>query len=339
MVLRRGAGSKKRVPLYIWGLSIVMAACLVSCATTTGTPVSVLRPAEIDLAKYERVAVGQFTGKNGNLIAQELTQALMESNRFEVLDRANMNAVLNEQKFGQTGLVHDDTAAGMGSITGTAVLIMGNVNDYHFNEPVEKNEWRDSQGYYHVSYTRSGQAHVEVFFKVLDAKTSKVIASKTLDKWKYAKRTGESPPPRFDTTSLYAGCREQIVTDFMKVIAPYTDTVFVPLFANDKIGSTEMGKNSAKLGKWGEAKGHFETALAMAESDPKLSKDLDLLAQLHCNVGLAHLFTNEFADAKKEFETAYTLSPKDTYLTQIQFCDQREAECRELQSQVGGSNF
>jgi hypothetical protein len=304
-----------------------------SCATP-GVPVSIVRPAEIDLARYERVAVGEFTGKNGNLIEQELIQALMSTSRFDVLDRAHLNVVLNEQKLGQSGLVDDRTAANLGNISGTSVIIVGNVNDYHFNENLEKNEWTDSKGGYHVSYTRKGRAHVEVFFKVLDAVTSRVIASKSLEAWDSGSLSDDSPPPHIDPTNLYTNCRRKVIENFMKVIAPYKETVRVPLYAADKVPQTNLGQGAATVGNWNKAREHFSAALEAAHNDPKLAKDKKLLAKLHCNIGICALFSNEFDAARNEFETAYALNPDDAYLEQLQFCDQRRSETQELEQQI-----
>lgn len=71
------------------------------CASTVR--VARTRPAEVNLAAYRKVAVGHIRGPKGGAIADRLTQALLESNRFEVLDREHLAPVLRERRLSASG--------------------------------------------------------------------------------------------------------------------------------------------------------------------------------------------------------------------------------------------
>jgi len=79
------------------------------------------------------IAVMPFTP---NTNAQEYQQTvtdkmitqLVNLNRFRVIERGAMEAVMKEQKFSLSGLVNEDSAIELGKIVGADVIVMGNLS-------------------------------------------------------------------------------------------------------------------------------------------------------------------------------------------------------------------
>ena len=200
-------------------LSIAMVAVLTGCAPMAemirnpGQPsvktVSTTQQS-IDQAQLEayngpkaRVAVSQFNDKTakgggggygfqwyspqiGNGMADMLSDALLQSNRFIVLDRQAIGDVIREQDFGGSGRVRKDTAAAIGEIEGADLLVKGSVTEF---EPGSAGAgggigmggfgWPGAV----IGGVLGGlrQSHVAMIIQVVDAKTSRLLFSTTVE--------------------------------------------------------------------------------------------------------------------------------------------------------------
>lgn len=61
-------------------------------------------------------------------ITDKMITQLVNLNRFRVIERGAMEAVMKEQKFSLSGLVNEDSAIELGKIVGADVIIMGNLS-------------------------------------------------------------------------------------------------------------------------------------------------------------------------------------------------------------------
>ena len=84
-----------------------------------------------------RIAVTKFINKAakanaelGSGMADMLATALFNSQRFIVLDRQDLAAVINEQDFAESGRVSEETAAAIGQLEGADLLVMGSVTEF-----------------------------------------------------------------------------------------------------------------------------------------------------------------------------------------------------------------
>jgi len=89
----------------------------------------------------KRVAVSRFedrsgTGYNhlGEGVADMLVTALVKSGKFSVLERQELEKVLEEQKLGESGLVTPETAPKLGKILGVELLVVGSVSEFGTKE-------------------------------------------------------------------------------------------------------------------------------------------------------------------------------------------------------------
>jgi len=80
-------------------------------------------------------AVGSFTANYGDWdigggLSAMLTTALAESNRFIVIERANLNQILSEQELKGSKLLDQKTGPALGKLTGVNFLIFGSVTEF-----------------------------------------------------------------------------------------------------------------------------------------------------------------------------------------------------------------
>lgn len=84
-----------------------------------------------------RLAVSKFVDKSakgagtlGNGMADMLTSELFRTNRFIILDRQDLDAVIDEQDLGASGRVSEETATVIGEIEGADLLVYGAITAF-----------------------------------------------------------------------------------------------------------------------------------------------------------------------------------------------------------------
>ncbi len=78
------------------------------------------------------IAVLPFENKGaskdlGDIILDKMTTVLVNKNRFKVMERAQLNRILEEQKLGMSGILDAATAAKIGKGIGVDAIVMGSV--------------------------------------------------------------------------------------------------------------------------------------------------------------------------------------------------------------------
>lgn len=138
-----------------------------------------------------RVAVSRFTNKTqkhwwsreiGDGMADQLTTALFNSNRFIVLERQTLGDVMMEQDLGASGRISKGTAAPIGQIEGAELLITGAVTEFDANASGSRGSAGGFLG--NVVGAISGavrKAHMAIDVRVIDAKTSRILAATSVE--------------------------------------------------------------------------------------------------------------------------------------------------------------
>ena len=129
---------------------------------------------------------GWYTPQIGNGMADMLSDALLQSNRFIVLDRQALQDVLQEQDLAAGGRISRETGAPMGQVQGADLLIKGSVSEF---EPgsAGANAGAILGGFGWTGAVIGGlvgglrQSHVAIIIQVVDAKTSRILFSTTVE--------------------------------------------------------------------------------------------------------------------------------------------------------------
>jgi len=107
-------------------LGALAAGMLCACGTVA-VRVPVMKPAEINMAPYQSVAIGEMTGSGNRPVSDSLEEALVNSSRFTVVDRQHMNQVMRELHLSSTDLADPNAAAKLGKVVTAGALIFGDV--------------------------------------------------------------------------------------------------------------------------------------------------------------------------------------------------------------------
>lgn len=173
---------------------------LSGCVTpgTTTTVTSGQDSPTIDQAAAEayngpkaRIAVSQFkdkTGQNwwnsgiGNGMADQLTTALFNTNRYIVLERQALTHVLSEQDLGASGRVRADTAAAIGEIEGAELLVVASVTEFDGAASGSSGSLGGGvSGLVGAVLGGFKKAHMAIDLRIIDARTSRILAATSVE--------------------------------------------------------------------------------------------------------------------------------------------------------------
>jgi len=133
----------------------------------------------------DKTAKGWYTGQIGDSMADMLTTALFNTNRFIVLERETLDDVMAEQELGASGRVRRNTAPPIGAIEGAELLIKGTVTEFEpGNTGISAgigsgyHGWGEIVGSVIGSFQRS---HIAIDIRVIDAATSRVLAATSVE--------------------------------------------------------------------------------------------------------------------------------------------------------------
>lgn len=134
-----------------------------------------------------------YSGQNvGEGMSDMLTTALVQSGRFRIFERSQLESVMQEQGLGMTGAVVEQTAAQAGKLLGAELIVMGAVTEFG----VSKGEGGTRLGKIKIG-AQTLKAIVAVDIRLVDANSAEIIWSGTVRKEE--SKTGLSlGTPEFD---------------------------------------------------------------------------------------------------------------------------------------------
>lgn len=139
--------------------------------------------ARIAVTRFKNKAgAGWWSSGIGDGMADQLTTALFNTNRFIVLERQTLGDVLSEQDLGASGRVRSDTAAQIGQIEGAELLVVAAVTEF---------EGAASGGGGGLGGGVSGlfgavlggfkKSHIAIDLRIIDSRTSRILAATSVE--------------------------------------------------------------------------------------------------------------------------------------------------------------
>lgn len=182
----------------VWLLSLILIQLLIAGCMTKAKVTNARGGPDMNEAKMAgyngpraRVAVARFTDKTGGKwynrkigqgMADQLTTALVNTGRFIVLDRQNLDAIVDELGLGQSGLVKDGTAPKMGKIEGVELLIVAAVTGFKEQSGgASPGNAKKTDGKVKKKIKEMlnvfRKTHMEIDLRVIDTETSRILAA------------------------------------------------------------------------------------------------------------------------------------------------------------------
>lgn len=301
------------------------------CASDVTVRETLQRPAEINMAGLEKVRVEPITGPGGEVIAARLRPALSQHN-FQVIDQTSGSISAQEQSVESLGMSKDQPGSS-GSMLRADASIKGNVLRHDIvNEQVTRGTIT-SNGVSYPAYGREGVANVEISMEVVDLRTRQVIATKSFTVSRSG-RTGLSTgnAPALPTQEMFDGCYNEVVSRFMRMVAPYQESIPVKLAKVKDVPANDIGIAQFKAKNYDEAARQFNAGLATAKTLPKIEPHA--LAGINHNIGIACEFGGHWDNALAWYQQAIAIYPDDSqYAASINRCKQRTVDREALKNQ------
>ncbi len=112
----------------------------------------------------------------GKGISDELVTELLKTGKFRLIEREQIDKVLNEQNFGTSGRVDNNSAAKIGKILGVQYLVMGRVTEFSFKS-TEVGGISLTKGL--GLGVKSTKANVAIDARLVDTGSAEIISSVT----------------------------------------------------------------------------------------------------------------------------------------------------------------
>ncbi len=164
---------KKIVFLGI-GLSFLLLMCGPTATVTTRSGPTIEEVQRTSPHEKMRIAVARFENKTAYYVSygmtDMLTSALFNTGKFIVLERENLDVVIQEQKLSSVGVIDQRTAIPSGMLEGAEFLVVGAVTAFEPN--------------YRGARTAIGggkQSYVAIDMRIIDSKTGRVVSSVTVE--------------------------------------------------------------------------------------------------------------------------------------------------------------
>jgi len=153
--------------------------CALALAVSAGAAAQGTRPsvAVIDFTNNGSGA-SWFHGSVGAQLADVLGNELSATGDFNVVERQKINAALAEQDFARSGRVRQGSGPASGNVTGAHYLVTGSVAAN--TENTSDTSGGISFAGFHVGGEKT-QAYVAIDLRVIDAETSQVVYSRTVE--------------------------------------------------------------------------------------------------------------------------------------------------------------
>ncbi len=318
---------------------------IAGCFSTERVPMKITHPAQIDMSPYRRIAISAIQGGQGQDFSDRLKEFLVTSGQFQVLDRQQLQQILDEQKLSQSDLADPKHRAKIGKVLSSAVLISGHAEGKVTSQVTIQNLTRKECSKDQDGNNICNDVPIQQFLKtctaitfggidVTSVETGALLISKTLSA-RCAEQTmaegGERPCKRSDE-DLLACAQKQNVDAFGKLVSSWDETKMVPFSKDSQIPDLEVGIRHAQLGELAEAAKIFSNAAKAVETNPAIKPAS--IAKAYWDLGLTLEYSNRFDDAAAALKKAYLISPKPAYLSEQDALKQRQAEQDKLQKQL-----
>lgn len=164
----------KRSLIIVIFLSFIMG--VIALPAMAGVNLHLIAVLPFDDGSIKRTWGEKFSLGKG--VADELVTALLATNRFRLIERAEIDSVLEEQNLGKDGVIDPETAAKIGKILGVQYLVIGRITEFSTkgDDDILANPNHHNPMGMRIARTTS---RVAIDARLVDATTAEILTSVT----------------------------------------------------------------------------------------------------------------------------------------------------------------
>ncbi|BDU75760.1 CsgG/HfaB family protein [Mesoterricola sediminis] len=277
--------------------------------------------------QVRRVAFAPVTDRASAELADALAVDLAAQGTLEVMDRANLDKVLAEQKLGASGLADEATAVALGRLIGAPVLLIVKTHAFRTREVplTAQHTVRDLQGAERqvTTYISRTEAELSATLQVVDCATGRLYRGLRLSASPYlASESMTGRPPYPSSVEAKDRAVQEVLRDLRRLLLPWTERRRLVFYDDRDFGmKAAYGRVRA-----GDAAGALRLSLEardLAQADPAAKPRQRARAQY--NAGICHFIQGDYAAALPLLEAAQGLEPGNGIFLEAL------AECRKAQ--------
>ena len=283
-----------------------MTILLTACSTTT--KIQYLEPSDIPhAAKLKQIAVNDFKDDSVGLtgrIESKLSQTTLNNKPyFTVLDRKNIQQLLNEQTFQHSGLTQEQKSVQLGELIGAQAFVTGEITSQTYQDSwfkKERSECIDKKckemRHYHVR-CMNRSISLSANIQMIEVESSKIIYSDSIsrsDRWERCPDRSYQFP---DTSATWQSYAESIAREFVNKISPSYVYKSIKLIDEPDIKYSDYQENTLENGIDFVESGRLDKAESLFSQLVFDTQSLSYAATY--NLGVVKEAQGEYQEAKR----------------------------------------
>jgi len=263
--------------------------------------------------KVQRVAFAPVTSPAAEDLVAACIDDLASTGKLEVLDRGNIEKVLSEQKFSNSGLVDERTAVELGKLLGSTVLLFVKVNRMevkHLPRTETTPAWTGRDGQFHpavTTYFARTQVEFAASVQAADLATGKVYSQKRIARSPRVENSSTLGTPEWPSdTQVRELAIGESRTEVTRMLLPWNERRTL-IYYDDKDYGMKEAYRKLKAGDTAGALARSMTALDEAAADRKVKTKY--LGRTRYNAGMCHFILGQYELALSFLQAARATDP------------------------------
>ena len=285
-------------------------------------PVRIEHPPGLSL-NAERVAINLDASyscdETKNLLQGEIVNDFITGG-IEVLDRENLDQILNEQRLATSGITDQTTAVNAEELAAASVILNLRVNSCDADQErsyrkVTRYDKESKKNYYVREYLSKASFLLRASVQVTDLRSGHVIGAKSLEKKPEVTNSSfEGYPIYPDSSLLQNQAIDSVTLEVHKMFLPWVETQRLVLYKNKKCNLRQT-YNSVKSGLITDALAYAERSVEACNEGAQIKGrkgiKTKVVAQAYYNLGMVQMILGEHETAIQTLQRAQQIRPGD----------------------------
>ncbi|MGL1889554.1 MAG: tetratricopeptide repeat protein [Reichenbachiella sp.] len=229
----------------------------------------------------------------------------MKTNLYTIVERDQLDKVIQEQKLGVSGAIDDASAAEVGKLLGIDVIITGSTS-YTSSFDKDRSSYKNKEGVVKYTYSIQREVIMESRIKIISIGTGEILGTQGFST---IKRDSESSSKSYPSESTIK-TTEVLKSDAYKPLAGYIANYLAPRFSTQNQKLVKI-KNKEYKARAKEAVDHLkENRLDKGYAMYQALYDEDPYnPEFAYNIAILYEGTGSFDKAKESANIAYEIDP------------------------------
>lgn len=274
--------------------------------------------------KVQRVAFAPTSDEASEELVGVCVADLSRKGRLEVVDRGNLQRLLQEQKFSNSGLVDEATAVELGKVLGAPLLLFVKVHTFKVSHvPLSSRyKWKDAEGAQQelTTYIAKTQVDLSATIQAVDCATGKIYSAQRLTANPSQENRSDQGLPEYPSDlEVRETALRRVRRQVRHMLLPWKESRKL-IFYDDKDYGMKDAYRRLQAQDYPGATAKSQEALDQAKADPRVRPKY--LCRTNYNLGMCKFIQGDPPAALPLLKAAVDLDPATSIF------QESLAECR-----------